>query len=245
LTILHRVRREFSGLLDLLLPPACPLCGHEQRRDGLCPDCLRGFHPIVTPCCPRCFLPYPAEEGTDHLCEACLREEPSFAWAQALGVYEETLRKAIQHFKYQGAVNLDRPLGLLLAAALEEKAGRFRPDLLIPVPLHQTRLRERTFNQSLLLARVLGKRWHAPVTARFLARIRATPPQQGLKAQIRRHNMKGAFALRGNVAGKRILLVDDVLTTGATVRECSRVLLEGGAAEVAVAVLGRARRNPY
>jgi len=242
---LHRVRRELTGLLDLLLPPACPLCGQEQRRDGFCPVCRRGFHPIASPFCPRCSLPYPTEEGTDHLCESCLRKEPPFVWAQAVGVYEESLRTAIHQFKYHGAVNLDRPLGRLLAAALEEKAARFRPDLLIAVPLHTTRLRERTYNQSLLLARVLGRQWHVPVPARFLVRSRATPPQQGLKAQVRRHNMKGAFSLQGRVAGKKILLVDDVLTTGATVRECSRILLEGGAAEVAVAVLGRARRHPY
>ena len=242
---MERVRRELSGLLDLLLPPACPLCGQEQRCDGICPNCLAGFHPIVSPFCPRCSLPYPTDKGTDHQCEACLREEPSFVRVQAVGVYEETLKKAVQSFKYNGAVHLDRPLGRLLSRVLEENPGSLTPDLIIPVPLHRTRLRQRTYNQSLLLARILGKEWQIPVAARYLVRTRPTPPQQGLNAKIRQHNMKGAFALQGEVTGKRILLVDDVLTTGATARECSRVLLKGGADEVAVAVLGRARRHSY
>jgi ComF family protein len=153
------------------------------------------------------------------------------------------LRQAVHHFKYRGAVDLDRPLGKLLAAATKEPESTPRPDLLVPVPLHKSRMRERTYNQSLLLAKALGKEWRLPVSARLLVRTRATLPQQGLSAQLRRDNMKGAFALSSPLAGERILLIDDVLTTGATANECSRVLLEGGAAEVAVAVLGRARRD--
>jgi ComF family protein len=118
-------------------------------------------------------------------------------------------------------------------------AGAF--DLIVPVPLHPTRLRLRTYNQSLLLAVVLGRQLRTPVARRLLTRTRATPPQQGLPAEIRRRNLRGAFALRQKLIGDRVLLVDDVLTTGATVRECGRILREGGAAEVAVAVIGRAR----
>jgi len=105
------------------------------------------------------------------------------------------------------------------------------------------RLRERTYNQSLLLARVLGRHWQLPVASRLLLRSRPTLPQQGLPAEERRRNLRGAFALRRELEGERVLLLDDVLTTGATARECARVLLAGGAGEVAVAVLGRARRN--
>jgi ComF family protein len=130
-----------------------------------------------------------------------------------------------------------------LATALTEPASRLLPDLLIPVPLHRSRLSERTYNQSLLLARALGKEWRIPVAARRLLRVRATSPQQGLSEQLRRANMKGAFALSAPLAGEKVLLIDDVLTTGATAAECSRILLEGGAGEVGVAVLGRARKN--
>lgn len=239
------LRTELFGLLDLLFPPACPLCGTEtsdRPPHSFCPACLAGVHPLAAPCCPRCALPYATEEGTVHLCEACLRDEPPFRRVAAAGIYEETLRLAVQRFKYQGAVSLDRPLGELLASALET-GGEARPDLLVPVPLHRTRLRERTYNQSLQLARVLGRRWRLPVAARLLLRTRPTPPQQGLKAEVRRQNLKGAFALRQGLSGERVLLIDDVLTTGATARECSRILLEGGAGEVAVAVLARARRH--
>ena len=239
----HRLCRSLADLLNLLLPPACPLCRRESVRPGICSDCAAGIHPVASPCCPRCALPYPAEEGTDHLCEPCLRKAPSFARVRAAGVYEQTLRQAVHHFKYRGAVDLDRPLGKLLVAATKEPKSTPRPDLLVPVPLHKSRMRERTYNQSLLLAKALGKEWRLPVSARLLVRTRETLPQQGLNAQLRRDNMKGAFALSAPLAGERILLIDDVLTTGATANECSRVLLEGGAAEVVVAVLGRARRD--
>jgi len=240
----HRMRRSLADLLNLLLPPACPLCGGESGRAGICPGCLGGIHPVVSPCCPRCVLPYPTEDGTDHLCESCLRRSPPFEWVWAAGVYEGTLRQAVHHFKYRGAVDLDRPLGQLLLATLKTTGSPFHPDLLIPVPLHRSRLSERTYNQSLLLAKVIGKEWRLPVASRQLLRIRATSPQQGLDAKVRRINMKGAFALRNPLDGENVLLIDDVLTTGATAAECSRILLDGGAARVGVAVLGRARKNP-
>jgi ComF family protein len=129
-----------------------------------------------------------------------------------------------------------------LLATVLERDGALLPELLIPVPLHYSRLRERTYNQALLLARVLGRRWRLQVLPRLLVRSRPTPQQQGLKAEVRRQNLKGAFALNQKLNGERVLLIDDVVTTGATVRECSRVLLEGGAGEVVVAVLARARR---
>ncbi|HEY7746935.1 MAG TPA: double zinc ribbon domain-containing protein, partial [Desulfuromonadales bacterium] len=127
------LRSEFRGLLDLLLPPACPLCGSESGDRSpffFCPKCLAGIHPLSSPCCPRCALPYATEDGSDHLCESCLRDVPPFSRVVALGIYEETLRAAVQRFKYEGAIVLDRPLAGLLAKVLEEDA--LRPDLIIP-----------------------------------------------------------------------------------------------------------------
>lgn len=239
------VRAEFIGLLDLLLPPACLLCGAEASgltAGRLCPSCLGGIEPLVSPRCPRCALPYPTENGTDHLCEGCLREDPPFSGVAAAGVYDGPLRRAVHRLKYGGEIALDRPLAELLDEAVDRQLPGFRPDLIVPVPLHRQRLRERGYNQSLLLARRLGKLRGVPAPCRLLARTRPTPPQQGLTAAARRANLRGAFALRGKVAG-RVLLVDDVLTTGATARECGRILKEGGASHVAVAVLGRAPRN--
>lgn len=236
---------EFRGLFDLLFPPACPLCDFDliaTSQASLCHGCLSGIHPIASPCCPRCALPYAAEDGSDHLCETCLREAPAFQRVSAIGLYEENLRHAVQRFKYEGAIILDRPLAKLLAEAVEQD-GSNTPDLLIPVPLHLSRLRERTYNQALLLAQALGRRWGRPVRSRLLVRNRPTPPQQGLRAEVRRQNLRGAFTLQGSLAGEKVLLVDDVMTTGATARECSRILLDGGAGEVRIAVLARARRH--
>lgn len=237
---------EASGLLDLFLPPACPLCGQEwagSRPHLFCPECLAGIRPLASPCCPACALPYPTENGSDHLCEECLRAPPPFLWARGVGLYEDALRSAVRRFKFEGAFNLDRPLAHLLATALAEKAASFAPDLLVPVPLHPLRLRRRTYNQSLLLARRLGKHWKVPVASRLLTRTRFTPAQQGLKAVVRRRNVKGAFAPARALAGERVLLIDDVFTTGATARECCRTLKAAGASEVAVAVLGRAPKH--
>jgi ComF family protein len=242
--LLHGLRRELAGLFELFFPPACPLCGVLLKRDGnplFCSACLAGMKPVPSPRCPRCLLPYPAVDGHDHLCQDCLLNPPPFAAVTSVALYEDRLSQAVQRFKYRGTFSLDRPLGHLLADAMETGPAFSRPRLLVPVPLHVSRLRRRGYNQSLLLARVLGRRWRVPVSPRLLVRTRETIPQQGLKAAERRRNLKGAFRVRKPLEGETVLLVDDVMTTGATVRECSRVLLEAGAGRVEVAVLGRAR----
>jgi ComF family protein len=244
MSLLHGLHRELAGLFDLFFPPACPLCGCLLERDGsplFCSACLAGMNPVLSPRCPRCLLPYPGADGSDHLCQTCLLYPPPFAAVTSVALYDDQLAQAVQRFKYRGAFSLDRPLGCLLAAALEAEPADGRPDLLVPVPLHVSRLRRRGYNQSLLLARVLGSRWRVPVPARLLVRTRATIPQQGLKAVERRRNLKGAFQVRKSLDGETVLLVDDVMTTGATARECSQMLLEAGAGRVEVAVLGRAR----
>ncbi len=242
--LLYGLRRELAGLFELFFPPACPLCGVLLERDGtplFCSACLAGMKPVLSPRCPRCLLPYPGANGHDHLCQDCLLDPPPFAAVTSVALYEDSLRQAVQRFKYRGAFSLDRSLGGLLADALETDPASGRSDLLVPVPLHVSRLRRRGYNQSLLLARVLGRRWRVPVHSRLLVRTRPTIPQQGLKAAERRRNLKGAFRVRKPLDGEAVLLVDDVMTTGATARECSRVLLEAGAGRVEVAVLGRAR----
>jgi len=240
-------RAEVNGLLDFFLPPACPLCGDElavdARHDQLCHRCFGEITPIHSPRCPRCSLPYPTENGTDHLCETCLRLDPVFAWVTAVGLYGGALREAVHRFKYQEAIFLDRPLGLLLAAAVAAEHPDFHPDLLLPVPLHGKRLRQRTYNQALLLAQRLGRQWRVPAPPRLLIRSRPTAPQQGLSLEARRRNLRGAFSLTSEVRGKKILLIDDVLTTGTTAYECCRVLRDGGAGEIGVAVLGRVARG--
>ena len=236
------LRRELTGLSELCFPPVCPLCRQSMAAsEPFCSSCLEAVLPVSPPSCPRCHLPFAGQDGSDHFCQACLQEPPFFLWARSAGLYDETLRLAIQRFKYQGDFNLDRPLAHLLRAALQDLLRQFRPDLLVAVPLHKTRLRQRSYNQALLLARALGRNLDLPAPCRLLVRTRSTPPQIGLKASERRRNLRGVFAVRRQLNGERILLIDDVMTTGATARECCRTLRASGAGEVAVAVLARAR----
>lgn len=246
MTFPQALRRELTGLLDLLLPAACPWCRRPlgpSPHPTFCPACQSALLPPAGSCCPRCALPYPTEGGSDHHCEACLRQPPPFARIHALGVYADSLRQAITAFKYQGRIELDRPLGRLLAEHLRQRVDPAGFDLILPVPLHPSRLRQRSYNQSLLLARVLSRELRCPLEPRRLRRLRPTPPQQGLSAALRQANLRQAFALSHPLQGQHILLVDDVVTTTATARECSQVLLAGGAGSVTLAVLARAGRH--
>lgn len=237
------LRRETEALLDWLLPPHCPLCAAALAPGSdWCAACRADFAPLPAARCPTCALPYPTAAGSVHLCETCLRSPPPFVATVAAGLYAGRLREAIHRFKFDGLLALDRPLAQLLGAALREQGRAWTPTLLVPVPLHRARLRERGFNQTLLLGRILARTLRCPVAPRLLLRVRPTAPQAGLSAEERRGNLRGAFALRGAVAGERILLLDDVMTTGATARECARVLAAAGA-EVTVAVLARAPRH--
>lgn len=239
---------QAGGLARLFLPPCCPVCERPlgalaASSSGLCAACREEFRPLSSPCCPRCSLPYPTRGGTDHLCEPCQRHEPPFLWVAAAGVHEGGLREAVHRFKFGGRLDLDRPLGQLIHQRVGGRLRAFAPEMVVAVPLHPRRLRERTYNQALLLARVLARELDAPVRARALARVRDTGSQQRLSRDERRRNLRQAFVADALVAGRRILLVDDVVTTGATVAECARALLDAGAASVAVAALARAPRQ--
>ncbi len=164
-------------------------------------------------------------------------QPPSYVKVYAVGVYEQSLRQAIQRFKFNGGIGLDRSLGRLLEQTIDADLSI---DLVIPIPLHRKRLQQRSYNQALLLAREFAGIRTLTVVNDLLLKIRETESQLGLSAKERMKNLQGAFALQRKVSGKKILLVDDVMTTGATVETCSRVLLEGGAAEIRVAVIGRA-----
>ena len=155
----------------------------------------------------------------------------------AVGLYEQSLRHAIHQFKFNGKVGLDRPLGKLLEQAID---ADLHIDLLVPVPLQRKRLRQRSYNQALLLAREVARIRKMTVANDLLVKIRETESQQGLSAKERVKNLQGSFKLQKNLSGQKVLLIDDVMTTGATVAACSRVLIEGGAAKVYVAVIGRA-----
>ena len=236
-------RDELRRCCDLLLPPACLLCG-ERLPAGLpatdfCPPCRDGLPQPAPARCPLCAVAYRSPAPSLHHCETCLRQPPPFVKVHAVGPYAGTLQDAIQRFKYHGQLPLERPLGTLLAETVLSGRGP-RPHLVAAVPLHKNRLRARGYNQAVQLARQVDRHLGVPVAPELLCRVRDTAAQQGLDAAARNSNLRGAFAAPRPVAGRRILLVDDVMTTGATARECAAVLCAAGAAAVEVAVLGRA-----
>jgi ComF family protein len=156
------------------------------------------------------------------------------------GSYEGNVKDAIHRLKYRNQLTLAEPLGELLVKTVTASDNHFVPDRIIPVPLHIKRLRQRGFNQALEIARPIARRMKVPVDTTLLQRVRETPHQQGLSATERRSNLRDAFSVTTKVPASKILLVDDVMTTGETVRECSRTLKAGGAIELQVAVVGRA-----
>jgi ComF family protein len=241
---------RFDGLADWLFPPRCRACGTWiQGADAayFCSICRAGIQLVRHPLCSICGRPFPDASGDDHPCAACITRAPYFNRARAWACYprEELegppLRKVVQRFKYGRKISLGKPLGRLMALACEDFLRECRADLIVPVPLHPKRLRWRGFNQSVLLGRHVSRVYAIPMDPFVLVRCRETAPQTELTEQERRRNVRGAFAVSAERAplDRRILLVDDVYTSGATVNECSRVLRRGGAAAVYVLTLAR------
>jgi ComF family protein len=199
--------------------------------------------PVSSPCCPRCALPFARSGGPDHLCEDCTRKSPSYEWAAAAGCFDSSLRAAIHAFKFSQRLDLDRPLSNLIIQRLGDRLASFRADLLIPVPLYPARLRQRTFNPPHLLAQRLSRFTKSPVNPGALRQIRPHASQRELSREQRLLNPIGSYEVALPVEGRRVLLVDDVITTGSTVNECAKVLRSSGAASVAIVAAGRSLRH--
>jgi ComF family protein len=233
-------------LLDLLFPPLCHHCKTFIPHAGavhLCPGCLAETRPVASPFCSCCGEPFLTMGGSDHRCGPCQTNPPHFLAARAACIFAGPVRELIHRFKYQRRSQLRRPLALLTAERLADFVAGFQADLLLPIPLHRKRLQERGFNQAVLLGELLSRQWRVPMCRSNLARIRWTEPQVGLTAGERLVNVRGAFALErpAAVEGRRVLLIDDVYTTGSTVRECARILRrDGKAAAVGVVTVARA-----
>ncbi|BAI70796.1 hypothetical protein AZL_001580 [Azospirillum sp. B510] len=227
-------------LLDALLPPRCLGCGEAvDRQGGLCAACWVTLTFIAPPLCARCGLPFEYEAQEGALCGACLAAPPPFARARAVLAYDDGSRPLVLGFKHGDRIHAAGSYGLWLARAGKELLAD--ADRLLPVPLHRARLFHRRYNQAALLAQALSKHSGVPATPDLLQRRRSTPTQGGLDRRGRHRNVKGAFCLRPgqSVAGQRLVLIDDVMTTGATLAECTRVLLRAGAARVDVLTLAR------
>ena len=237
-----------TGIADVIFPPRCITCGVILEEHGplpFCPQCTDGIRFIRSPLCPRCGIPFPPAEGEDHLCGECLVTERPVAVARAVGLYEDTLLTAIHLFKYRGRIGIGKVMGSIMA----DFAGGIWDmkvfSVIMPVPLHKKRLRERGFNQAVILSSRIAKRFALPLDFLTLRREVFTEPQVGLGHEERSVNVRGAFTVRKpeRTARKRILLVDDVYTTGSTLAECARTLLNAEADSVAVLTLSRAFRD--
>lgn len=237
-----------TGIADVIFPPRCITCSvilKEHETLPFCPQCTAGIRFIRSPLCPRCGIPFPYAEGDDHLCGECLVTQRPFAVARAVGLYEDTLLTAIHLFKYRGRIGIGKVLGNIMADFAGGIWDMKAFSVIMPVPLHKKRLRERGFNQAVILARRIAKRFALPLDFLTLGREVFTEPQVGLGHEARSVNVRGAFTVRRpeRTMGKRILLVDDVYTTGSTLEECARTLLNAEADSVAILTLARAFRD--
>jgi ComF family protein len=229
-----------DGLLDFLFPPRCLLCGLQAGPEGICDYC-RGDLPWNRSACRACGLPIPATAG--RACGPCLRRAPPWDSAIAALRYEFPVREMIRKFKFNRHLASGRVLSCLLASCIGQRLET-RPELLIPVPLHGLRLLRRGFNQAYEIARHLGKALDVPLSAADLRRTRRTRSQSGLDADARRGNLRNAFCWRGrSLTGMHVVLIDDVMTTGATLHECTRVLRRSGAKRIDAWVVARALRH--
>ena len=231
-----------EGIKDLLFPARCQCCDRQlqlHQSPLLCASCSSLLAAIVSPLCTCCGIPFPG--GEDHLCSTCLQKVFSFDRARSLFLYREPVSSLLVRFKFSGNLTSFETLSVLAAQAGPGTLFK-EPDLVLPVPLHIQRLRSRGFNQSLLLARACFPSWHGKIQTDLLLRHQLTVPQTTLSGRARRNNLKGAFSIlrAEQVAGRMVLLVDDVFTTGATLDECTKVLLAADAAQVEAFTLARA-----
>jgi ComF family protein len=226
--------------LDLLFPPHCAVC--EGFGAWLCADCIAKIEPIEPPVCQLCGLPW---IGANHaaICSRCQSSPPQLDGLRSYAMHDGPLRRAIHQFKYEDLGELAGPLGRLMAEGWKRLAPRgLELHAIVPVPLHRHRQRQRGYNQAALLARELGARLGLPVLENTVIRSRATAPQVNLNAEARRTNVRDAFLCTGSgIAGKRLLLVDDVCTSGATLESVSLALRGAGAASVWACTLTRAK----
>jgi ComF family protein len=229
--------------VDAVLPPRCLACGETVGEpDALCGGCWAAMTFFAAPWCARCGLPFPHPIGEGAICGRCAQSRPHWDCARAVLRYDKHSRRLVLGLKHGDRTHLAGALGKWMRRAGEEPLEG--ADLLVPVPLHWTRLFARRFNQSALLAHAIRAAGGPPVAPDWLVRRRRTPSQGLLGPLARERNVRGAFAIRAGrtVNGLRVVLIDDVMTTGATAEECARVLRRNGAAYVGVLTLARAVR---
>lgn len=233
--VTRTTKSVYSGVLDLIYPPFCLVC-EKPGEHFLCADCIEQIDTIEPPCCRKCGLP------TDHLyCPECELREFAFESARSAGVFDGVLRNAIHEFKFRFHLGLADPLSELMVRCFPNTYLAGKADIVVPVPIHHSRLVERGFNQAIELSRRFCKRVSLPMETSALYRVKRTKHQVNLPYDQRATNIEGAFAVKdaGKIAGKRVLLIDDVFTTGATLNEAAKVLREAGASAIYAYTLAR------
>lgn len=237
------LKSAMLGMIDHLWPPVCAACDVPvQGAGGLCPDCWDAVTFLGAPQCYACGVPFPFDAGERALCAECMRARPPYDRARAAFVYDDASRGMILAFKHADRTDL----APALVTWLKRPAAALLPDadIICPVPLHWSRLLSRRYNQSALLSNALAADGHARSVPDLLIRKRRTGTQGGKSRAARRRNVQGVFRVRPRhvpmLRDKRVLLVDDVMTTGATVEACARALLRAGAGGVDVITIARA-----
>jgi ComF family protein len=240
---MNPLRWLFHGLAslgDLLLPPACAVCGAllDQSASIVCPECLSGFEPLTGPLCLRCGQPYPGAEP----CPDCREDQSRLVKVRSVYAFGGTLQEAVLRLKVNHKTRLAAVFAGKIAEADLPDMDLRAQDFLVPVPLHKSRQASRGFNQSQMISRKLSRLLDVPLGPFHLRRIRPTPSQFQMKSKKeRRENLKGAFSVTGRhpFGGKRICLVDDVVTTGSTLGACADALMESGARRVVAVTVAR------
>jgi ComF family protein len=235
------LRAALRAGLDVSLPPLCPACSEPVRDTALCPACWANLTFIAPPYCERLGIPFAYDPGPGMLSMEAIADPPAYGRARAAVRYDDVARALVHAFKYGDRLDLAPTMGRWTANAGRALLGE--ADALVPVPLHWRRLWARRFNQSAQLADVISTASGVPVAYGALKRLRATAHQVGLSRSQRAENVQGSFRVPGDgkaeVAGRRLVLIDDVLTSGATIDACARALLRAGARNVDVLVFAR------
>jgi ComF family protein len=241
------LREALEALLSVLLPAPCRLCDKPLLASGtlpICSACLEALPRMPAPICEQCgrlFHTFQPAEGGRQACQLCRRGVYAFDVARSFGVYDDLMVRAVVLLKYHSLKPLGAWFGRQLEQCVASEPEAFAADVVVPVPLHPSRLRERGYNQAELIARPLARRLHLPLRPYLLARTRPRPEKLKLTRRERWLTVRGAYAMRGagRIDNLRVLLVDDVFTTGATLDACARALKQAGAARVACLTVAR------
>lgn len=225
-------------ILSNLFPSRCIFCQKTVKQSvEVCPDCYQAL-PHNEVCCVRCALPLAEGVNNAVLCGRCIKKMPAFDYSYSLFRYEDEVIGLVHRLKFGEKISYARSIGELLLRRLQETDEL--PDCLLPVSLHKSRLRQRGFNQSIEISRVMAKKLAIPIEHTAVIRQRSTVAQTGLNAKQRQKNIRGAFTVVRQLHYRHVLIVDDVMTTGATVNELAKVLKKSGVERVGVLSIARA-----